>query len=91
MAAAAPSVDAAHVLAALPDAASWATPHELELAAQLLRDGQDHIFKAWRVGADVEKKHAFFAQVRGRVRLRRGRGRGHASGSAHARSRRSTR
>ena len=47
----------------LGDAAAWMTADEARLATILVDSGQDHIFAAWGEGA-VDKKHAFFGQVR---------------------------
>lgn len=61
---AAPDVLAA--LAATPgleDAASWMTAEQARLARVLLDAGQEHCFAKWTPGS-VEKKAAFFTQVR---------------------------
>ena len=49
--------------ATLSDFSSWAKAGEEALLATVLEAGQAHVFKDWVVGADEDKKHAFFAQV----------------------------
>lgn len=48
----------------LQDAHSWASQEELELLKVLIDNGQVHLFENWSVGADENKKHSFFQQVR---------------------------
>lgn len=48
----------------LGDCATWITEEERGLASALLEAGQAHAFAGWTLGADVDAKHRFFAQVR---------------------------
>jgi hypothetical protein len=48
----------------LGDAPSWIRPDEAALASMLIDQRQAHLFAGWKEGADVEKKHKFFDQVR---------------------------
>jgi hypothetical protein len=52
----------------LGDVGSWATEEEARLAAALVAAGQAHLFAGWAAGADADRKHKFFAQVRQRRR-----------------------
>ena len=46
-------------------AGSWMTAEDTHIAEKLLKAGQHHIFAAWGVDGDENKKKAFFAQVCG--------------------------
>jgi hypothetical protein len=49
----------------LEGASGWITADEARLAQLLVAEGQAHLFAGWAAGdADVEKKRAFFEQVR---------------------------
>jgi len=47
----------------IADVQDWAAADEVRLAEMLVEAGQAHLFAGWQVGADVDKKHAFFEQV----------------------------
>ena len=66
MAAAASSSPAKSLDSVIPDAASWMSDNERDLANVLLSAHQEHLFSKWTAGEDTDKKHAFFEQVRGR-------------------------
>jgi hypothetical protein len=50
--------------ATLEDVTSWANAEEISLIDLLLSEDQGHLFAGWKVGADVDAKRAFCAQVR---------------------------
>jgi hypothetical protein len=49
----------------LSDFESYMDDSEKELARMLIANGQAHVFKNWKIGADAAEKHTFFDQVRG--------------------------
>ena len=49
----------------LSDFETYMDDAEKALTQMLLANGQAHLFKDWKVGADVDAKHAFFEQVKG--------------------------
>ena len=63
MAAAASSAPTKSLDSVIPDAASWMSDEERDLANVLLSANQEHLFAKWAAGEDTDKKHAFFEQV----------------------------
>jgi hypothetical protein len=63
---AAASASTASIASVISDGDSWMTDAEKALATTLLEADQGHLFSKWTSGADEDKKHAFFEQVRRR-------------------------
>ncbi|KAA0172079.1 hypothetical protein FNF28_00396 [Cafeteria roenbergensis] len=63
MAAAASSAPTKSLDSVIPDAASWMSDEERDLANVLLSANQEHLFAKWAAGEDTDKKHAFFEQI----------------------------